>query len=53
LRILTFIKESPSKRLLFKYYGHIRIESFSDSNYVGDNRDRKLFMATALMLKVI
>jgi len=39
LRILAYIKGSPGKGLLYKKHGHLRIESFSDFNYVGDKRD--------------
>ena len=41
LRILTYIKKSPEKGLLFKRNEHLRVEPFSDSNYAGDRRDRK------------
>ena len=37
LRILTYIKGSPSKTLLYKKHGYLQ----ADSNYAGDKRDRK------------
>jgi len=40
LKILTYIKRSPGKSLLYKYR-YMRIEDFSDSNYARDKRDRK------------
>ena len=39
-RILTYIKGSLGKGLLYKKHEHLQIESFSNSNYVGDKRDR-------------
>ena len=41
LRILTYIKGSLDKELLYKNHEHLRIEAFSDSNYTVDKRDRK------------
>jgi len=41
LGILTYIKESPSKGLLYKKHGHLRIEAFPNYNYAGDKRDKK------------
>ena len=41
LKILTYIKGSSGKRLLYKNNRHLRIEVFSDSNYAGDKRNRK------------
>ena len=35
------IQESPGKSLLHKKYENLRIESFLDSNYAKDKRDRK------------
>ena len=37
LKILTYIKRSSSKNLLYKKHEHLQ----SDFNYVGDKRDRK------------
>jgi len=41
LRILTYNKNSPGKRLLYKKHGHVCIFGYSDSGYVGDKGDRK------------
>ena len=41
LRILTYIKGFPEKRLLYKKIGHLLIEAFSDSSYAADRRDMK------------
>ena len=41
LRTLTYIKGSLEKELLYKRNRHLWIETFSDSNYVEDRRDRK------------
>jgi len=53
LRILTHIKESSSRWVLYKKYGHLRIEAFSYSNYVGDKRDRKSTSDYCTYLEVI
>lgn len=36
-----YIKKSPRNRLLFKKNGHLKIEGYSDANYVGSRDDRK------------
>jgi len=41
LRILTYIKGSPDKGLMYKKHGRLRIEGYSNSNYAWDKRDRK------------
>ena len=41
LRILTYVKGSPGKGVLYKKHGHLQIEAFSDSSYAGDKKDRK------------
>jgi len=40
LRILNYIIGVPGKSLLYKKHEHLWIEACSDSNYVGDKRDR-------------
>ena len=39
--MLAYIKGAPGKGLLFEKHGHLNIEAFSDSSYVGDKADRK------------
>ncbi|KAL0454779.1 UNVERIFIED_CONTAM: Retrovirus-related Pol polyprotein from transposon RE2 [Sesamum latifolium] len=41
LRILKYIKASLGKRLLFKRYGYVKIEAYSDADYAGLKDDRK------------
>ncbi|KAL0323604.1 UNVERIFIED_CONTAM: Secreted RxLR effector protein [Sesamum angustifolium] len=41
LRILKYIKASPGKGLFFKRHGHVKIEVYSDADYVGSKDDRK------------
>ncbi|KAL0316573.1 UNVERIFIED_CONTAM: hypothetical protein Sradi_5535500 [Sesamum radiatum] len=41
LKILKYIKASLGKMLLFKRYGHIKIEAYSNVDYVGSKVDRK------------
>jgi len=41
LIILTYIKSSSGKRVLYKKHGHVRIFGYSDSGYAGDKEDRK------------
>ncbi|KAK4394436.1 Retrovirus-related Pol polyprotein from transposon RE2 [Sesamum angolense] len=40
-RNLKYIKASPSKRLLFKRHGHMKIEAYSDADYAPSKDDRK------------
>ena len=53
LRILTYLKGSLGKRLLYKNYEHLRIEDFSDPNYARDKDIESLFMVIALILEII
>ena len=41
MRILEYIKGSPSKGLLFKKNGHLRIEAYLDASYASDRGDGK------------
>lgn len=41
MRILEYIKKSLDKELLFKKNDHLRLEAYSNVNYVGDRGDRK------------
>ncbi|KAL0318213.1 UNVERIFIED_CONTAM: Retrovirus-related Pol polyprotein from transposon RE1 [Sesamum calycinum] len=41
LKILKYIKTSPGRGLLFKRHGHVKIEAYSDADYVGSKDDRK------------
>ena len=40
-RVLAYIKRAPGKGLLYRRQGHLRIEAYSDSGFVGDKEDRK------------
>ena len=53
LRILAYIKGSPSKCLLYKSIAICEFLSFLDSNYVGDKRDRKSTSDYYTMLETI
>ena len=35
-RVLAYIKEAPSKGLLYQQHGHLCIEAFSDASYASD-----------------
>jgi len=39
LRILTYVKSSPGKGLLYKKHGNVHISGYSDSGYAGDKGD--------------
>jgi len=41
LRILIYIKRSPSKGMLYKKHGHLRVQAFSYSNYAKDKSGTK------------
>ncbi|KAL0322343.1 UNVERIFIED_CONTAM: Secreted RxLR effector protein [Sesamum calycinum] len=41
LKILKYIKASHGKGLLFKRHGHVKIEAYSDADYVGSKDDMK------------
>ena len=41
LRVLAYIKRSPSKGLIYRRHDHLRIEAYSDAGYAGDKGDRK------------
>lgn len=40
VKILHYIKAAPGKELLYKKNGHLKIEAFSDADYVGSKIDR-------------
>ena len=41
LRVLTYIKRTPRKGLIYRRHDHLRIEAYSDVEYAGDKGDRK------------
>ena len=41
LRVLTYIKNSSGKDLIYSKHGHLQIEIYSNSDYAGDQGDRK------------
>lgn len=41
VRILKYIKESPSKEYVFSYRGHTEIIGYSDADWAGDASDRR------------
>jgi len=53
LKILTYIKNSPGKDLLYKKHKHVRIFGYSDSGYAGDKGDRKSLLAISHSLEKI
>ena len=53
LRILTYIKESPSIGLLYKKHEHLWIKLFQIQIIQEIKEIENLFLATALMLKLI
>jgi hypothetical protein len=40
-QILSYLKNTPGKRLIFKKNGHLNIESYCDSDWVSCADDRK------------
>ena len=53
LRILTYIKRSHGKGLLYKKNVHLQIEAFSNSSYVGIGETQSPLIAFILMLEEI
>ena len=53
MRILTLIKRSPVKRLLYENHGHLRIEAFHILIMHGIKAGKSLLMTTAFILEVI
>jgi len=41
MRVLSYIKSCPGKRLVYRKHSHVRISGYFDSGYVGDPGDRK------------
>ena len=41
MRVLAYIKGTPGKCLLYKKYGHLEVEIYSNSGYVGDKEVKK------------
>ena len=41
LHVLTYIKGTPEKDLIYQKHEHIKIEVYSDSSYARDKEDRK------------
>ena len=40
LRVLAYIKSKPGKDLIYRKHGHLQIEVYSDSDYVGNRGDK-------------
>lgn len=40
-RILRYIKYAPRKNLFFSKYDHLKIEAFTDANWIGSLNDKK------------
>ena len=41
IRVLTYIKSCPEKRLVYRKHRHVRIFGYSDSGYASDRGNRK------------
>ena len=41
IRIVRYLKAHPSRGLLCKANGHLRVEAYNDANWVGSPSDRK------------
>ena len=41
MRILTYVKSSPEKGLIYKKHENVHVFGYPDSVYVGDNGDKK------------
>ncbi|KAM1336954.1 hypothetical protein ACFX2H_040854 [Malus domestica] len=41
MRILAYLKLAPGKGILYKNFGHLRIEGFTDTDLAGDVTDRR------------
>jgi len=41
MRVLTYIKSYPGKRLMYKKHGRVHISRYSDSGYARDREDKK------------
>ncbi|KAM1032895.1 hypothetical protein TB2_035958 [Malus domestica] len=41
IRILAYLKLAPGKGILYKNSGHLRVEGFTDADWVGDVTDRR------------
>lgn len=39
-RILKYLKSAPWKRILFSNHGYLRLEAFTDADWVGSMDDR-------------
>ena len=51
MEILEYIKRSPSKGLLFKNNGHLRIETYFDASYADDKTDKKSMLGYCTFLR--
>lgn len=40
VRIIRYLKRAPSRGILYKKYGHIRIKGFTDADWAGSPSDR-------------
>lgn len=41
LRVLAYIKSTPSQGFVYRKHGHTQVEAYSKSGYVGDKGDKK------------
>ena len=53
MKILTYIKSSPRKGLMYRKHEHVRISEYSDSGYVDNRGDENLLLAIAPLLEEI